>query len=277
MFIEKKYLFYSTYGLFMRYPLSSYAPDLPLYFFYLMLIWYVPNCYAPYTIDDLPWITAHDSEQIAYAAPFLPENPIILEAGVGDGEDSCRMKKKWPNATIYGFEPHPMLFSIAQKNTAHLQGVTLYPYALGDTHSTKTFYTSAKIPLASSLLQDNLDYIDIPSDIGHNGVNYQDTPITVSCTTIDQWAHEMNITAVDYIWLDTEGYELPILMHAQTILPKVRALSLEVNFKEFRLGMTQFSELYEFLTQQGFVLQYIWGRADWQGVALFVNSRYSTQ
>ncbi len=226
-----------------------------------------------YNVDELPWIQEDDSNAALYAIPFLPVNPIILEAGVCDAEDTLRMKKLWPNATIYGFEPLPQHYTLSQKNTEHIQGFTLYPCALFDKIGTLTFYESKKIPGASSLLKDNFDHITIPNDINYDGVNYKDTPITVQCTTIDQWAHANNITKVDYVWLDTEGAELPILRHAPTILATVKVISIEANFKEFRKGMTLFQDLYEFLTQQGFVLKHIWGRPDWQGVAVFVNAK----
>ena len=228
---------------------------------------------ATYNVKDLPWIQANDHEAIEYAAPFLPDNPIILEAGVCDAEDTCRMKTRWPKAKIYGFEPLPQHYNLSKKNSAHLHEVTIYKKALSDKVGTLTFYESRKVPGASSLLQDNFDKIEIPKDIGHDGVNYLDTPISVECTTVDQWVKEAAIKKIDYVWLDTEGAELTILRHAKTILPTIRVISIEANFKEFRKGMTLFPDLYEFLTQQGFTLKYIWGRPDWQATAVFVNSK----
>lgn len=230
------------------------------------------HCWAQYDVNSLPWIKAQDGDELKFVSPLLPENPTILEAGVCDGSDTYQMKKKWPQATIYGFEALPDHFRRAREKTKHLSGITLYPCALFDRIGTLTFYASQKIPGASSLLRDNLDNIEIPKDIHYDGVNYLDLPITVSCTTVDAWAAQANVKKIDYIWLDTEGAELYILRNAQTILSTVKVISTEVNFKEFRKGMTLFPDLYEFLTQQGFELKYIWGRKDWQAVAIFVRS-----
>lgn len=223
-------------------------------------------------IDDLPWIHASDYEAINFVEPYLPENPVIIEAGVCDAEDTHRMKKLWPNATVHGFEPHPDLFIRATNETQYMKNVTIYPLALFNKVGTMIFYVSSKIPAASSLLVDNLDNVEIPEDMEHDGRNYQDTPITVNCTTLDFWAETEKVDVVDFIWLDTEGAELYILQSGKSLLTNVKVICTEANFKVFRQGMTQFPELYDFLIEQGFTLKYIWGRSDWQGVAIFVKS-----
>ena len=223
-------------------------------------------------IEDLPWISGSDDDTLKYVSPFLPNNPVILEAGVFDGHDTVSMAKRWPEATIHGFEPNPDLYPIAKRKVQRLSNITLYPLALFDRVGTLTFYKSTRIAGASSLLADNLDHIDIPQEVKHNGQNYRDTAITVDCTTIDHWSEEAGINQIDYIWLDTEGAELYILQNAKRILSTVRVISIEANFREFRVGMTQFPELYDFLTENGFKIKYIWGRPNWQGVAVFVNA-----
>jgi FkbM family methyltransferase len=223
-------------------------------------------------IEDLPWISASDADTLKYTSPFLPNNPIILEAGVCDANDTISMVNLWPEATIYGFEPNPDLYPIAERKIRPFKNIFLYPLALFDRIGKITFYKSGSIPGASSVLFDNLDYINMPEDIEYNGVNYRDTSVTVDCTTIDHWSEVTRVNQIDYIWLDTEGAELYILQNAKRILPTVRVISIEVNFHEFRVGMTQFSDLYSFLTENGFKIKYIWGRSDWQGVAVFVNA-----
>ena len=45
-----------------------------------------------------------------YFLKFLPENPVILEAGAHKGKDTVEMAKLWPAGTIHAFEPVPSLF-----------------------------------------------------------------------------------------------------------------------------------------------------------------------
>lgn len=236
---------------------------------------YLVSITSKFDINSLPWIKAHESDAINFAAPFLPENPAILEAGVCDAHDTLAMKRRWPNAVIYGFEPVPKNYKLSKKNITGTKDVNLYQLALSDKIGTAVFYESIKNSGASSLLKDNLDNIEIPNDIGHDGINYQDKSISVDCITIDAWSEKMGIKSIDYIWLDTEGSELPILKNSRRILSTVKVLSLEANFKEFRKGMTQFYDLYDFLISEGFVLKYIWGRTDWQATAIFINNQFA--
>ena len=222
-------------------------------------------------IETLPWTNGSDDEAMYYAAPFLPQNPIILEAGVCDGEDSIRFKTLWPKSTIYGFEAHPEHFARATEAFKKLTGAFLYHEALFDRVGTITFNCSTLASGCSSVLTDNKGNIDNIFNDPPELCSYKDVPITVNCTTIDHWAKREDVIKIDYIWLDTEGAELTILQNAKSILPTVKVISTEVSFQEFRKGMTRFSELYDFLTENGFVLQSIWGNPRWQAVGLFVK------
>lgn len=146
-------------------------------------------------------------EILAFVASFLPESPVILEAGGHLGEDTNRMKSLWPGATMHVFEPLPSSFEIMLKATQHLSNVTCYPYAL-------TSY-SGKINF----------YIDIPnngaSSIGYpvswNQHEFDKAPIEVPCIALDSWANINNISHVDFMWLDMEGHELYALQHGLNI------------------------------------------------------------
>lgn len=222
-------------------------------------------------VKELPWINGKDEEAMYYAIPFLPENPVILEAGMFYGEDTLLFKKQWPDSTIYGFEAHPKHFKNALKRLGNQKGVFLYKKALFDHVGTITFYCSDLQSGASSVLEDNKKNVENVFNDPPEQLSYLDKPVEVECTTIDHWAGERNISKIDYIWLDTEGAELYILQNALSILPSVKVLSLEANFQEFRKGMTKFQDLYDFLTDHDFVLKSIWGHHNWQSVAMFVH------
>lgn len=238
----------------------------------LMLIGAHAFARAP-DMKNLPWINAKDERAIFYARPFLPKKPVIIEAGVADATDTLRMKALWKRAKIYGFEPHPVHYAIAKERLSIYRDVTLRHAALFDHVGQIVFYMSGKNSGASSVLEDNFDQVEKPEDLKNDTENYRDEPIAVECTTLDAWSAENGHPHVDYIWLDCEGAELPILQNGISVLEHVKVISTEVNFKEFRKGMTQFEDLYDFLTESGFELKYIWGRSDWQAVAVFVKRR----
>ena len=181
---------------------------------------------------------------------------------------------------IYGFEPNPISYKKTLQNIQGINNVQIFPFALSNYVGWSTFYVSRANFGASSLYRDN--FKDAAKSMPHifdqiQENHYKDYPIRVHVTTIDIWAKENHIPYIDYIWLDAEGAELGILKGATEYLKNVRAISIEVNFKEFRVGMAQFENVYEFLVGQGFKLKYIWGSTDVQSDAIFVNQRFESE
>lgn len=175
---------------------------------------------------------------------YVPKNPVILEAGAHHGIDTCKMKNIWPYSTIHAFEPHPDNHKRLLASIRGLEGITVYPLALTNHNGTAQFYRCRLHDGASSLLK-------APP---HREAFYNDqTPILVSTLTLDEWAQRFQVDHVDFCWLDMEGAELRMLEHARMLLQTARAIYIEVNFQEFRVGMVQYHDVKKFLNEHGFV------------------------
>ncbi len=75
---------------------------------------------------------------------YLPENPIIIEAGAFNGSDSLVMSNFWPKGTIYAFEPAPELYQLIVKRIKDKSNIFAFEYALSDKNGIANFYLSAK-------------------------------------------------------------------------------------------------------------------------------------
>lgn len=227
-------------------------------------------------LDSLPWIKIEDKDAIKYVKQYLPSNPVIIEAGVCDAEDTIRFKHTWPDCTIYGFEPVPSLYEKSKANTASFKNVNISKCALGSSCGERKYWESRAMPGASSFFVDNLKAVVAPEDIKDafekDGKTYNDFPTIVDCITIDKFCEDNKVNRVDYIWLDTEGNELDILRGATKTLAGVRVLSLELNFQEFRAGIPLFEEVHEYITNIGFEIKHMWqARPNWQANGIFVR------
>jgi FkbM family methyltransferase len=236
--------------------------------------------------DSLPWVLLPDGTRkineelydvINYVKPYLPENPIILEAGASTGEDTMRFKETWPKSIIHCFEPVPSLFGKLQDRVLGIKGIAAHNFALSISFYDQKF-NIAKSEEISSLFPDNFMNINIPQDVldsvnmkREDAHDYDDTEIIVKCMTINTYCNMNNIHAIDFMWLDTEGAELKILQGASNILSRVKVVSCELNFQQFRKGAVMFDELYDFMIKNNFELKYIWGRDNWQGTGIFIN------
>ena len=102
-------------------------------------------------------------------------------------------------------------------------------------------------------------------------IHYQGPQIVVNCVVLDDWCSENGINKIDFMWLDLEGAELQMLKSSPKILETVSLIYVETNFQEFRIGMTQYSSLKEFLEASGFHLLSHWYRENLQGDAIFIR------
>ena len=227
-------------------------------------------------LSELPWVDVEDKDAVQLVKQYLPHDPVIIEAGTCDAEDTLRFKNVWPKAKVYGFEPVPTLFAKSFTLTLNVLGVEIYNCALAGSCGNKQFCESTAMPGASSFFADNLKNIDVPEDIVEemekDGRTYRDIQTIVECITIDEFCSFNRINRVNFIWLDTEGYELEILKGAKEILPIVTVVLLELNFQEFRVGIPLFEEVYNFMVEKGFELKHIWqARPNWQANGVFVR------
>jgi FkbM family methyltransferase len=177
---------------------------------------------------------------------FLPEKPVIVEAGAHIGIDTNEMYRFWPGCTIYAFEPVPELYERLKKNTAGLKNVICYPLALSNMRGTaKMFVSSGSSDGSSSLLLPKEHLSEHPDVIF-------DAQVDVKTVTLDDWARENNIKRVDFLWLDLQGHELAVLQSATKVLETVSAIHTEVSIKEMYVGGHLYCELSEWLKQNGF-------------------------
>ena len=199
------------------------------------------------------WLKDDPYSVLKFVQQYLPNNPIILEAGAFDGRETITMAKIWPLAKIHAFEPMPNNFDLLKQNTSQLKNVSIYKQALSDKEGNALFYVSELenkpgLPAGSGSLLAPKDHLTHAPEIlfPHQ--------ITVETTTIDRWAKNHSIEAIDFMWLDMQGHELTALKHATTILPTLRVVYLETIFVRGYEGQPLYDEVKKWMTDHGFRL-----------------------
>lgn len=198
-----------------------------------------------------------------FITQFLPENPIVLEAGAHIGRDTVKLAKLWPHGIIHAFEPIPILFEQLRKITARFTNIQCYQYALSNKSGITSIYESTGIDTLSSMLQPT-DYFTSNSIISFN-------QIEVPTVTIDSWAQQNHISAIDFMWLDLQGYELEVLKASPTILETAQVILTEVSTIERYKNNPLYYEVRAWLEQQSFkMIQEDFFKKTW-GNVLFVR------
>ncbi len=184
--------------------------------------------------------------------PYLPSDPVIVEAGAFNGQDTKKFASFWPNCTVHSFEPVPAIFNKLVSNTQHLPQVHRYPLALSSTTGTAPFFVAEK-PTKPGVPTQAGSLLAPKERLHHSPIQFPHT-ITVPTITLDTWAHEQQINCVDMLWLDMQGNELSVMQASPQMMSTVKIIHTEVSFIESYAYQPQYTEVRTWLENQGFTL-----------------------
>lgn len=185
-----------------------------------------------------------------FSKRFLPNNPIVVEAGAFNGLETKHMALLWPKGQIHAFEPVPEIYKWLKKTTHSLPNVFTYKLALGNNTGKTSFMPSVSKnnPYASGSVLKPKEHLNFATHVQF------EKPIAVDMVTLDEWAKNRNINHVDILWLDMQGFELHTLMASKTILNTVKLIYTEVEFVEAYEGQYLYKDVKAFLESKGFKL-----------------------
>ena len=190
------------------------------------------------------------SHILPYLTQYLPNDPIIVEAGAFDGTDTRKISAQWPTGTIHAFEPVPDIFVMLEAKTSNCANVVRHHVALSDHNGSATLYVSEKPSRPGEPFQAGT-LLKPKERLKYSPITYPST-ITVPTMTLDTWTEQNNVDHIDFMWLDLQGMALPVLKGGVNILKTVRALFIEVEFIEAYEGQAQYEEIRAWLDSQGF-------------------------
>ncbi len=166
-------------------------------------------------------------------------DPVILECGANTGSDTSRFLQRWPTARVWCFEPEPR--AVAQwRATITSDRARLFEVALAEHDGETVFFRSSG---TSPFGPDDADPWDKSGSIrrptGHRErwpwVAFEEE-ITVPTRSLDSWATEHGIGAVDLVWADVQGAEGDLVRGGQETLARTRYLYTEIGTTEYYEG-----------------------------------------
>jgi FkbM family methyltransferase len=129
--------------------------------------------------------------------PALKE-PVVLDIGANVGAFSwAAIKRKWPDATVYAYEPHPDTFALLQDNVAEWR-VEAHQAAVVHPKTTETVRLyEGKDATTEASVRDDVRWPHLSQDLEH----WHDVPAIDADT----------LPPCDAMKVDTEGSEVEIL------------------------------------------------------------------
>jgi FkbM family methyltransferase len=133
-----------------------------------------------------------------YYVPPALRPKIILDIGSNIGASIIYFHRQFPDAKIFGFEPHPDTFRILQQNVGHLRGVTVFNYGLGNRNQ-------RVVVCADAVNFGAFNTRGVFKDRGQVSA-----PVECEVRRLDDVLRELGIEQVDLIKVDCEGAEVEV-------------------------------------------------------------------
>jgi FkbM family methyltransferase len=207
-----------------------------------------------------------------------PGPACIFEIGACQGEDTLKYAQAFSRAQIYAFEPLPENFEVLRQSIAVCERAQAWQLALGDVQGDAVFHVSSGAPAtevgspgavvsrSSSLLMpaakrpESLEWLTF------------DRSIRVSADTLDSFCVQEGVERIDFVHMDVQGAELKVLAGAKRMLPRIRAIWMEVAFEQTYEGQCLEPETTRWMVDRGFrkIHQVSYGP---EGDALYYNMR----
>jgi len=199
----------------------------------------------------------------------------IIDAGASRGHISKRLLRKFPQAKVYAFEPHPMYRQVLEAYAAQEPRFCPQFAALSDCQGTAELYITESAGNTSLLKP-----APALSRIDPAGAAVRQT-VSVPLATIDQWRSQNGSLPIQVMKFDIQGYELAALKGGVHMLETSTLLVYsEVWFNPVYEGGALLGDIDGFLRNCGFVLYDIYkpkynpnGLIQWAN-ALFVHARW---
>ena len=180
---------------------------------------------------------------------------VIIDVGAHKAETIKLFNKKFNVDFIYSFEPSKENYKILRKKTENIKNTKIFNYALGNKNEKKNFYhlkessssTLVKLNKSSNYYKKKNKILGIFD----NSPNIQSEYI-LEIKTLFDFLNDHNISFIDLLKIDTEGYELQVIKGAKDKIKNVKYIYFEHHFDDMLIKGYKFSDIHDYLLTNGF-------------------------
>ena len=176
---------------------------------------------------------------------------LVFDVGAHEGETLSEFRRLFRDAEIHCFEPTKDAFEVLRLTAGNDARVKLHHCALGEADGWATLFCHRRSHwnslLENSSMIENFARKDLVDTTGTE---------QVELFALDSFCTKNNVSTIDLLKIDSQGYELKILNGAAELLKskRVSLLHLEVSFAPYYEGQCSFEQLYSMLTRYQYKL-----------------------
>ncbi len=157
---------------------------------------------------------------------LAPSNPkLCFDIGANIGAYTKEILEK-TQASVVSFEPMPTAFEMLKKNVADFEGrIVVENKGVGARSETLTIHYNPNALAHASFSEDvkNVSYVS------------NEMKAEVPVTTLDEYCAENSITEVDFIKIDTEGFEAEVFEGALHVFGGIKPRFIQIEFNWHQL------------------------------------------
>lgn len=189
---------------------------------------------------------------------------VIFDIGANRGQSIQYFMedKLFSEAKMYSFEPVSFSFEQLKANTAAYPNVHIEQLAFGSEKGQKEIGLHEGPASVMNSLKDNVMN-------NEEGAKKE----VINITTLDEYVAEHNIDEIDFLKIDTEGFEIPVLEGAKKMLEagKIKLIYCEVCFTDQSVRSAQLYEIADHLAPYGY---YFYGLYKISHIQLYKGTHY---
>jgi FkbM family methyltransferase len=204
-----------------------------------------------YRAEHLPWGMDFPADAAQRAPDVHFRN--VFDVGANVGQSALRFKEWFPIATIWSFEPFEEAFRKLEAATRGLN-VRCHKLAMGA--------EPGKAAVALARLSVNNSVLNAPENPNTDSVE------TVELSTLDDFTAAQGVDRIDFLKVDTEGYDLKVLEGAERLLRSgaVTFIQVEAGMNPHNVKHVPLEVLKMHLEERGYILFALYEQTpEWSG------------
>lgn len=194
----------------------------------------------------------------SFLRPLIPADGVVIDVGAHSGQFAKLFAALAPQGHVYAFEPSPYALSILKPTLRYknLRNITLVEAGLSSKEGQETLH----IPIKK---RGTLGF-----GLAHLGADESGRAVqsyTINLITLDQFARAHNLTRLDFLKADIEGWELELLKGAEETIKRLRpAMLLEITPHQIARAGAVPADIFDFLKPLGYTAYFTDEHAGYQ-------------
>jgi FkbM family methyltransferase len=176
----------------------------------------------------------------------LNNKPVIFDVGANTGEYFNELISKFQQASIFAFEPNPNCFNSLKKIAEQHTNTKVFEIGFGASETTSSMFSYANESDSehASLFKEVLTDLHKTNDV---------QKIDIQISTIDKFCQRHQIEKINFLKIDTEGYELEVIKGASEMIAGNKIDLIQFEFNEMNIVSKVFlKDFYDKLSDYSF-------------------------